>query len=94
MKRIVYTLLFVILLGCISCTNLEQPIVETYVSNDITIPKGFVLEELYTPKDHEQGSWVNITKDDQSNLYTSDQFGYIYRVTIPKVAQSIQRINT
>ena len=35
-----------------------------------------------------------MTKDDQGNLYTSDQFGYIYRVTIPKVAQSNQRIKT
>ncbi len=92
MKKAVYTFLLVSLIIFVSCTNKEQPIVETYVSNEITIPKGFVLEDLYTPKDHEQGSWVAMTKDDQGNLYTSDQFGHIYHVTLPNSSNKLRGI--
>jgi putative heme-binding domain-containing protein len=81
------------LLVCISCTNNDQPVFETYVSNEITIPKGFVLEELYTPKEHDQGSWVAMAKDDKGNLYTSDQFGYIYYVTLPNSSNELKEID-
>jgi putative heme-binding domain-containing protein len=93
MKSTVYTFLFVVLLVCISCTNNDQPVFETYVSNEITIPKGFVLEELYTPKEHDQGSWVAMAKDDKGNLYTSDQFGYIYYVTLPNSSNELKEID-
>ena len=92
MKSTVYTFLFVVLLVCISCTKNKQPVFETYVSNEITIPKGFVLEELYTPKEHDQGSWVAMAKDDKGNLYTSDQFGYIYYVTLPNSSNELKEI--
>ena len=41
------------------------------------------MEILYHPNNHEQGSWVSVTKDDQGRLYTSDQFGHLYQVTLP-----------
>ena len=50
--------------------------------NDITIPEGFEIEKLYSPGEHEQGSWASMTKDDKGRLYASDQYGNIYRVTL------------
>ena len=69
--------------SCSSPSNNDEPITEQVTMNNVTIPEGFVLEEIYNPGEHEQGSWVSITKDDQGRLYTSDQFGYLYRVTLP-----------
>src|SRR5690606_13720441 len=40
-------------------------------------------EKMYSPEDHQQGSWVSMAQDDLGRLYTSDQFGYLYRVTLP-----------
>jgi putative heme-binding domain-containing protein len=61
----------------------EGPIKERITVDNITLPKGFVIEKVYTPTEHGQGSWVSMTKDDDGRLYTSDQFGYLYRVTLP-----------
>ena len=82
---IINSLFLLTIISTISCQqqNLEQPITEQVTMNNVTIPEGFVLEELYKPSEHEQGSWVSITKDDQGRLYTSDQFGHLYRVTLP-----------
>ncbi len=46
---------------------------------------GFRTELLYTvPKDQE-GSWVSMTEDNKGRLITGDQYGGIFRVTLPTV---------
>lgn len=51
--------------------------------NQLQVPTGFEVELLYTVPKEQQGSWVAITEDDKGRLITSDQYGGIYRVTLP-----------
>jgi len=45
---------------------------------------GFKAELLYTVPGQQQGSWVALTVDDRGRLITSDQYGKLYRVTLPE----------
>ena len=49
----------------------------------MVVAPGFELKKLYSVPKAEQGSWVAITEDDKGRLITSDQYGGIYRVTLP-----------
>ena len=49
----------------------------------LKVPKGFQVELLYTVPRESQGSWVNLTFDPKGRLITSDQYGKLYRVTLP-----------
>ncbi|MDB4537168.1 heme-binding protein, partial [Akkermansiaceae bacterium] len=48
-----------------------------------TLP-GFTAEKLYTVPKGEQGSWVAMTVDSNGDLITGDQYGGLYRVSLPK----------
>jgi putative heme-binding domain-containing protein len=50
---------------------------------DIQVVPGFAVELLYTVPKAEQGSWVAITEDPKGRLITADQYGSLYRVTLP-----------
>ncbi len=81
-RRLTYLMvLWLLAMGC--QPNEEGPIKEKVTVGDITVPKGFTVEILYKPGENDQGSWVSITKDDKGRLYASDQYGNIYRVTLP-----------
>ena len=58
----------------------EEEVVE---SSKIQVVPGFSAELLYTVPKDQQGSWVAITEDQKGRLITSDQYGGIYRVTLP-----------
>ncbi len=91
---IMFCILLTVLFSTISCTTeVKGPISERISMDNITIPKGFVIEELYKPSDYEQGSWVSITKDDKGRLYTSDQYGNIYRVTLPDTQNKLDSVD-
>src|SRR5690606_15232498 len=62
--------------------NCNEPLVS---DPNILVKDGFIVEKLYTPSDEEQGSWVSITKDDKGRLITSDQYGALYYVEVPKI---------
>ena len=49
----------------------------------IKINKDFKVELLYTVPMAEQGSWVASCFDDKGRLIESDQYGRLYRVTLP-----------
>ncbi|WP_242094146.1 c-type cytochrome [Aestuariivivens sediminicola] len=66
-----------------ACHDKPVPITETISINEVTLPLGFNIETLYRPGAHEQGSWVSLTKDEEGRLYASDQYGTIYRVSLP-----------
>lgn len=51
--------------------------------NQIVAAPGFSVELLYTVPKEQQGSWVAITEDNKGRLITSDQYGGIYRITLP-----------
>src|SRR5437763_16922238 len=45
--------------------------------------KGFQVELLYSVPKETQGSWVNLATDPKGRLIVSDQYGKLYRVTLP-----------
>jgi putative heme-binding domain-containing protein len=51
--------------------------------SDMVVAPGFEVKLIYTVPKSEQGSWVAITEDNKGRLITSDQYGTLYRVTLP-----------
>ena len=51
-------------------------------AQDITVPDGFAVEQLYVVPKDEQGSWVALTIDDKGRLIASDQYGSLYRMNV------------
>ena len=45
----------------------------------------FYADHLYSPGENEQGSWVAMAFDDKGRMIACDQYGYLYRLTIPPV---------
>ena len=54
----------------------------------LTVPPGFKAELLYTVPKDQQGSWVALTVDSKGRLITSDQYGGLYRITVPPTGTS------
>ncbi len=58
-------------------------------AGNVTVPKDFKLELLYTvPKDIE-GSWVTICTDPKGRLIVGDQYGKLYRITPPPIGKEL-----
>lgn len=55
------------------------------VANNLKLPEGFHAQKLYSPGKNDQGSWVAMTFDDKGRMIASDQYGYLYRITIPAI---------
>lgn len=51
----------------------------------IKVQPGFKVEHLYSPSNNKQGSWVAMTFDDKGRMITSDQYGTLYRVELPRI---------
>ncbi|MCM8527414.1 MAG: c-type cytochrome [Lentisphaeraceae bacterium] len=51
------------------------------------VKEGFKVELLYTVPADKQGSWVSLTTDPQGRLIVSDQYGSLYRLTVPMAGQ-------
>jgi putative heme-binding domain-containing protein len=51
----------------------------------LKLQPGFKAEHLYSPSEHEEGSWVSMTFDDQGRLITSDQYGFLYRMELSPI---------
>jgi putative heme-binding domain-containing protein len=61
---------------------------ESIAAAEITVPKGFKVEKLYNvPKDQE-GSWVALTVDQKGRLIACDQYGSIYRMSLPALGKT------
>jgi hypothetical protein len=96
MKQLSQVLLGILIVTVISCnlkSDSETPIIEKVTIENITVPKGFEVSKLYESTDHEQGSWVSIAKDNEGNLYTSDQYGGLYKVSIIARSQKKDTVN-
>ena len=78
--------------GCIvllpSCSN-DKSTVKTGSADPkiekLKIQPGFKVEHLYSPSEHDQGSWVAMTFDPKGRLITSDQYGALYRLELAPV---------
>src|SRR5262245_14328810 len=56
----------------------------------IRVPAGFKVDLLYSvPKDQE-GSWVNLCYDPKGRLIVSDQYGGLYRITLPTASEKLK----
>jgi putative heme-binding domain-containing protein len=53
------------------------------------LPKDFVLDDLYHPSTHEQGSWVSLAQGPDQIMYACDQGGKIYKIKTPAVGETI-----
>lgn len=51
----------------------------------LQLPKDFKAELLYTVPKGEQGSWVTVTVDTKGRLIACDQYGKLYRITVPPI---------
>ncbi|WP_206106486.1 c-type cytochrome [Ilyomonas limi] len=71
----------------------ENKNVDPKVAN-LKLPEGFHADHLYSPGENEQGSWVAMTFDDKGRMITSDQYGNLYRTTIPPIgSDTTQKVN-
>ena len=54
----------------------------------LTVAPGFKVELLYTVPRADQGSWVALTTDPKGRIIASDQYGGLYRLTLPPIGTS------
>jgi putative heme-binding domain-containing protein len=57
-------------------------------AGSITVPEGFQVERLYSVPLARQGSWVTLCQDDRGRFYASDQYGGLFRVSVPPLGTS------
>ncbi len=55
------------------------------MNEELSLLLGFKSEKLYTVPKGTEGSWVAMTVDPIGRLITGDQYGGLYRVTVPPV---------
>jgi putative heme-binding domain-containing protein len=94
--------LFSIAICTISCNSGKEKqastdTTSTKISKDpkvarLKLPAGFNADHLYGPSEHDEGSWVAMTFDNKGRLIASDQYGALYRMTIPPVGDSVTKI--
>ncbi len=83
--------LVLVLLVIISGVSCKQPVTEKdEIELDPKVAKlkvqpGFHAEHLYSPGENDQGSWVAMTFDNKGRMITCDQYGSLYRTTIPPI---------
>ena len=78
-----FLLLSITLIGlmAVSCKKEEKP--SNPKTDKLKLPAGFRAEHLYSPAEHDQGSWVAMTFDHKGRMITADQYGAIYRLELP-----------
>ena len=57
----------------------------------LKLPQGFKAERLYGPSEHQEGSWVSMTFDDKGRIIASDQYGFLYRIKVPAIGDTISK---
>lgn len=63
-------------------------IAEATPASALNVAPGFKVELLYTVPQDDQGSWVALTPDSKGRLIASDQYGGLYRLTVPPLGTS------
>ncbi|MEO5957756.1 MAG: heme-binding protein, partial [Opitutaceae bacterium] len=54
----------------------------------IQVAPGFKMELIYTVPNTDQGSWVSLALDPKGRLLAGDQYGGLYRLTLPPIGSS------
>ncbi|GMQ25041.1 hypothetical protein Aoki45_17230 [Algoriphagus sp. oki45] len=73
----------VLLFSCAKKEESQRQLTGNPKIDKLKLPDGFVAELLYSPGEHDQGSWVAMTFDDKGRMITSDQYGFLYRLELP-----------
>lgn len=58
----------------------------------LQLPAGFHADHLFGPSENGEGSWVSMTFDDKGRLIASDQYGALYRMTIPVIGDTVTKL--
>ncbi len=61
---------------------------ETIAAGEIGVAKGFKVEKLYNVPKEQEGSWVALTVDPKGRLIACDQYGSIYRMSVPALGKT------
>ncbi|HSB92485.1 MAG TPA: c-type cytochrome [Flavitalea sp.] len=84
-----------VMIFTVSCNNekkeSEPANTDPKVAN-LKLPEGFKAEHLFGPSENGEGSWVSMTFDDKGRLIASDQYGALYRMTIPAIGDTSTKI--
>src|SRR5688572_1941742 len=56
----------------------------------LVVAPGFKVELLYSVPRTDQGSWVCLTLDPKGRLIAGDQYGGLYRITLPPLGSTAQ----
>ncbi|MBX3239734.1 MAG: c-type cytochrome [Chitinophagaceae bacterium] len=79
-------------IGIVSCKDEKKETGSTATGDPkvdkLKLPSGFKAERLFGPSENNDGSWVSMTFDDKGRLLASDQYGYIYRLTLPAIGDT------
>src|SRR4051812_48921018 len=51
----------------------------------IQVAPGFKVELIYTVPKGDQGSWVALTMDPKGRIIAGDQYGGLFRITLPPI---------
>ena len=81
-------LLPILALGCVSHLHAQAPAPAATPVSAIKIKEGFKVELLYSVPLEKEGSWVASCFDDKGRLIESDQYGRLYRITLPEAGQT------
>ena len=84
LKLIVVFFGFILLGNSCSQPGSDKKVVVSKIDK-LKLPTGFHAEHLYSPGENEQGSWVAMAFDDKGRMIACDQYGFLYRITIPPV---------
>src|SRR5688500_10875255 len=76
---------FIILAGTTSAIGQSKFSATGMAASNLKVPKDFKVEQIYTVPKDKQGSWVAMCMDPKGRLIVSDQYGKLYRLTLPPV---------
>jgi len=79
--------LFILGVCMLSCKNETSTLPEKNI--EFNLPDNFVLEDLYRPSIHGQGSWVSLAQGPEGRLFACDQNGKIYSFQAPQAGETI-----
>ncbi len=69
--------------GMVWCVSVQAEV--TDMTKKFKVAESFKLEKIYDVK-KDEGSWVGLTEDDKGRLIATDQYGGLYRITVPPLA--------
>jgi putative heme-binding domain-containing protein len=89
---IAFIALALIVSAAFMTTNYEpfQSSADLKIAN-LKLPVGFRADRLYGPSKTGEGSWVSMTFDNKGRIIASDQYGALYRLTVPVIGDTVTK---